>query len=164
MSLRINEAHINIGDIMTRPGPAPTPTHLRIIRGDRKDRINTNEPTPPKTKPKCPKWLSNEAQKIWKRTSKQLEAMGLLFEADQDILNSYCIAVDTYQQATKLVNEQGVLVEGRRDDFVTNPAVRIQRDQATLIRMLGSELGLTPSSRTRLKALDSDDDTKDFLD
>jgi hypothetical protein len=31
---------------MTKPGPAPTPTHLRIIRGDRKDRINTKEPKP----------------------------------------------------------------------------------------------------------------------
>jgi P27 family predicted phage terminase small subunit len=149
---------------MAKPGPAPTPTHLRIVRGDRKDRINTNEPKPKKEKPKTPSWLSKEAKKIWKRTADQLEAMGLLYEADQDILTSYAVAVVTYQQATELVDQQGILVEGRRDGFVTNPAVRVQRDQATLIRMLGSELGLTPSSRTRLKANEAEDDEDNFLD
>jgi P27 family predicted phage terminase small subunit len=149
---------------MAKPGPAPTPSHLRIVRGDRKDRINTNEPKPKKAKPKCPSWLSKEAKAVWRRTSAQLDAMGLLFEADQDILAAYSVAVVTYQQATKLVEEQGVLVEGRRDGWVTNPAVRVQRDQATLIRMLASEMGLTPSSRTRLKAEESSDEEDNFLD
>ena len=149
---------------MAKPGPAPTPTHLRIIKGDRKDRINTKEPKPKKAKPKCPAWLNKEAKKIWKRTAEQLDAMSLLFEADQDILCSYAIAVVTYQQATKLVDEQGILVEGRRDGSVTNPAVRVQRDQATLIRMLASELGLTPSSRSRLKAEVAEDESDNFLD
>lgn len=90
--------------------------------------------------------------------------MGLLFEADVDILNAYSVAVVTYQEACKLVDEHGVLVEGRRDGLVTNPAVRVQRDQATLIRMLASELGLTPSSRSRLKADDAHDADDDFLD
>ena len=150
---------------MARPGKAPTPTHLKIVKGDRKDRINQNEPKPKKAKPKCPKWLSADAKVVWKRTADQLDAMSLLYEADQDILVSYAIAVVTYKQATELVDQQGILVEGRRDGFVTNPAVRVQRDQATLIRMLASELGLTPSSRTRLKAEDAKDDSADsFLD
>lgn len=147
---------------MTKPGPAPTPTHLRIIRGDRKDRINTKEPKPTKKLPKCPNWLSEEAKIIWKRTAKELNAMNLLYEADQDILTAYANAVANYQKATELVDRSGVLIKGRRDGVVTNPAVRIQRDAATLIRMLGSELGLTPSARTRLKA--EDDTANDFLD
>jgi P27 family predicted phage terminase small subunit len=88
--------------------------------------------------------------------------MNLLYEADQDILTAYANAVANYQKATELVDRSGVLIKGRRDGVVTNPAVRIQRDAATLIRMLGSELGLTPSARTRLKA--EDDTANDFLD
>jgi P27 family predicted phage terminase small subunit len=148
---------------MARPGPAPKPTHLKVVRGERKDRINSKEPKPKKSKPKCPTWVSKDAKAIWKRTADQLEAMGLLYEADQDILTSYAIAVVTYKQATQLVDQQGVLIEGRRDGLVTNPAVRVQRDQATLIRMLASELGLTPSSRSRLKAEEAEDGD-DFFD
>jgi P27 family predicted phage terminase small subunit len=149
---------------MAKPGPAPTPTHLKIIRGDRKDRINKSEPKPDKTKePKMPDWLSDDAKKVWKRTLKQLRAMGLLFEADQDVIVAYVNAVVNYQKASELVDRSGVLIKGRRDGVVKNPAVQIQRDAATLIRMLAGELGLTPSARTRLKA-DNSDDSADFLD
>jgi len=148
---------------MAKPGPAPTPTHLRVIRGERKDRINKSEPKPKTSKPKCPSWMSDEAKAVWRRTSKQLDAMGLLFEADQDILAAYVNAVVNYQKASELVDRSGVLIKGRRDGVVTNPAVRVQRDSATLIRMLAGELGLTPSARTRLKA-EQNDTEDDILD
>lgn len=149
---------------MTKPGPQPTPTHLKIVRGNRKDRINFNEPKPKKAKPICPEWLSEQAKQIWERTASQLEMMNLLYEADQDILAAYSNAVATYILASKMVDETGILVEGRRDGMVTNPAVRIQRDSATLIKQLAGELGLTPSARTRLKAEENDDQENDILD
>lgn len=137
---------------VSRPGPAPTPTHLRVLRGDRKDRINPAEPQPKPVAARCPSWLSAETKIVWRRTARQLKAMGLLYAADEDILTAYAGAVVTYARATALVDSDGLLVEGRRDGMVTNPAVRIQRDAATLIRMLASELGLTPASRSRLNA------------
>lgn len=147
---------------MTRPGPKPAPTQLRIVRGDRPDRINTKEPKAPKSVPRCPAWLSADAKKIWRRTVKQLESMQILSEADQDVICAYVNAVVLYERATKIVDEVGVLVEGRRDGMVKNPAVQVQRDQAQLIRQLGSELGLTPSSRSRLVIEEAAED--DFLD
>lgn len=147
---------------MTTPGPKPTPTHLRIVRGVRPDRVNLAEPKPKKAKPKCPGWLSDDAKRVWRRTTKQLETMGLLYEADQDIIVAYANAVVNYERATRIVDEQGVLVEGRRDGQVSNPAVRVQRDCAQLIRQFASELGLTPSSRSRLTVREDDGD--DILD
>lgn len=149
---------------MAKPGPAPTPTHLRVVRGVRPDRINKSEPQPKGSEPKCPTWLSREAKAVWKRTAEQLRQMGLLFEADQDVLVAYVGAVVNYRRATEIVESEGVLVEGRRDGMVTNPAVRVQRDAAQQIRMLASELGLTPSSRTRLKAEETGDDADGLLD
>lgn len=148
---------------MARPGPAPTPTHLRVVRGVRTDRINKSEPQPKQNEPKCPTWMSREAKAVWKRTAEQLRTMGLLFEADQDVLAAYVAAVVNFQKATKIVDTEGVVVEGRRDGMVTNPAVRVQRDAAQQIRMLAGELGLTPASRTRLKAEETSDDS-DILD
>lgn len=139
------------------------PTHLRVVRGTRPDRINKNEPKPKKTKPRCPAWLSDEAKVVWRRTVKQLELMELLFEADQDIIVAYSNAVVNYQRATELVDRSGVLIKGRRDGVVTNPAVRVQRDAAQLIRQLAGELGLTPSSRTRL-SVENDGGNDLFLD
>jgi P27 family predicted phage terminase small subunit len=91
--------------------------------------------------------------------------MGLLYAADEDVIVAYVHAVVNYRKATKIVEELGLLVEGRRDGLVTNPAVRVQRDAATLIRMLAAELGLTPSARSRLSVEEgSDGDADDLLD
>jgi P27 family predicted phage terminase small subunit len=130
----------------------------------RADRINQKEPKPAKSEPRCPTWLSKDAKAVWRRTAKQLKLMGLLFEADQDILAAYANAVVNYQRSTEIVDREGVLVEGRRDGMVSNPAVRVQRDSAMLIRQLAGELGLTPSARTRLKADGESSDDSDLLD
>ena len=140
------------------------PNHLRVVRGVRTDRINKKEPKPKKSKPRCPEWLSPEAKTVWRRTCKQLEDMGILFSADQDIIAAYANAVVNFQRATELVDRSGVLVKGRRDGVVTNPAVRVQRDAAQLIRQFASELGLTPSSRSRLSAETTEGAADDFLD
>lgn len=144
---------------MAKPGPKPLPTHLKMVKGIvRKDRINLHEPKPKNKQPRCPEWLSEDAKKIWKRTIHQLKLMGILYESDIDIIIAYCNAVVNYQKATLIVDQSGVLIKGRRDSVVTNPAVRVQRDAATLIRMLASELGLTPSSRSRLSSENNDSD------
>ncbi len=136
-----------------------------MLRGDRKDRINTAEPKPRKQRARVPAWLSPDARAVWQRTAKQLDAMGLLYAADEDVIVAYVHAVVNYRKATKIVEELGLLVEGRRDGLVTNPAVRVQRDAATLIRMLAAELGLTPSARSRLSVEEgSDGDADDLLD
>lgn len=137
---------------MARPGPAPTPTHLKVIRGTRPDRINKAEPKPVASDPKCPTWLNAEGKKVWKRVAAQLKDMQLLFEADQDVLNAYVQAVVMHQEASKVVQREGITVPGRRDEFVKNPALQVVRDSATLIRMLAGELGLTPAARSRLKS------------
>jgi P27 family predicted phage terminase small subunit len=148
---------------MSRPGPAPTPTHLKIVRGVRRDRINTSEPTPTKKAPPCPSWLSAEAKKVWRRVSKQLSEMGLLYACDGDSLAAYCEAVVRHQRACEIVNTTGILVEGRRDGMVKNPAVQVARDAEATIKAFAQEFGLTPSARTRLKTNEETSSTLDDL-
>jgi P27 family predicted phage terminase small subunit len=105
--------------------------------------------------------LSDEAKAEWRKTVKQLKAMGVLFESDQDLIAAYANALVNYRKATLMVDAEGLLIEGRRDGMVTNPAVRVQRDSAQLIRQLAQEFGLSPSSRTRIG---TNGDTNDGLD
>jgi len=149
---------------MSTPGPKPKPTHLRIVQGERKDRINTAEPTPSAKPPRAPAWLSDDAKKVWRRTVAQLKEMGIASEADTDILAAYCTAVVNLQRATEIVDRTGIMVKGRRDGVVKNPAVQIQRDAAQLVARLGAEFGLTPSSRSRVRSTDAGSDIGDLLD
>jgi hypothetical protein len=49
---------------MGKRGPVAKPTSLRILHGDRKDRINTSEPVPPTSEITSPDWLSDKARGI----------------------------------------------------------------------------------------------------
>ena len=149
---------------MGRPGPAPTPTHLKLVRGVRKDRINAAEPKAKRKAPPMPKWLSADGKKVWRRTVKQLSDMGVLYECDGDSLAAYCEAVVRHQQACELVAQTGILIKGRRDGVVKNPAVQVARDAEATIKSFAQEFGLTPSARTRIKVEgDGGDDFDDFL-
>jgi P27 family predicted phage terminase small subunit len=148
---------------MSRPGPAPTPTHLKIVRGVRRDRINDKEPKPTKKTPPCPAWLSAEGKKVWRRTSKQLTEMGLLYACDGDSLAAYCEAVVRHQKACEVINSTGILIKGRRDGVVKNPAVQVARDAEATIKAFAQEFGLTPSARTRLKTTEETSSTLDDL-
>jgi len=49
-------------------GPAPKPTSLVVLEGNRGKRsLNGNEPRPRAVKPKCPAYLDDYAVAEWKR-------------------------------------------------------------------------------------------------
>jgi P27 family predicted phage terminase small subunit len=146
---------------MAKPGPKPTPTHLKLIRGDRKSRVNEAEPKASQKAPPMPRWMSADAKKVWRRTVKQLEKMGVLYECDGDTLAAYCEAVVRHAEACQLIHQTGLLVKGRRDGIVKNPAIQVARDAEATIKALAQEFGLTPSARTRIKV---DGDGTDDLD
>ncbi len=50
---------------MGKRGPVSKSTGLRILHGDRKDRINTHEPVPPAEAVTPSDWLSDKARAIW---------------------------------------------------------------------------------------------------
>jgi P27 family predicted phage terminase small subunit len=89
--------------------------------------------------------------------------MGLLYACDGDSLAAYCEAVVRHQKACEIVNTTGILVEGRRDGMVKNPAVQVVRDCEATIKAFAQEFGLTPSARTRLKTTEETSSTLDDL-
>lgn len=136
---------------MGKRGPVAKPTNVRLLHGDRKDRINADEPDAPDGLPEPPAELSDEVREIWDYTLRQLAAMKLATPADRDALVCYCEAVAVHRQASRLLAQSNVLrvVRARTGDVVVrNPVVQIQRDAAATIRVFAREFGLTPSGRS----------------
>jgi P27 family predicted phage terminase small subunit len=168
-------------------GRKPKPTHLKLLEGEvNKHRINFDEPKPTPEAPKCPVWLSKEGRKEWKRLAPEMERLGLLTKADFAMFAAYCSAVGKLAWAereikkrrnyelkkikTQNLKESEVPTTGGMVDqaetkkgYTTLPAVWIYNKSLEQIRSFGSEFGLSPSSRTRIKTSDLDDGDDDLL-
>ena len=78
---------------MATRGRKPTPTAIKELEGNPGKRpLNSNEPKPDTTAPKCPKWLEPEAKKEWKRLSIEMERIGILTKVDMAAFAAYCQA------------------------------------------------------------------------
>lgn len=141
-------------------GRKPKPTALRLLDGDRKDRINEHEPIPRGLPPVCPEDASADVRSIWDYTVRELDHMGLAFACDRDALRAYCEAVATHRKASAILARSAVLVKGQKGNMVRNPAVGLQRDAANTLRLFAVEFGLTPSARSRIEHR-ADDDAAD---
>ena len=139
---------------MARRGPAPTPTALKILRGEtRPSRLNRHEPRPVGDLVPIPADLSPEAEAVWRRVLREFGQTGVIRGADADVLRIYCETVARYAQASRLLDASGPLIRGARGgELVKNPLHQIVRDNAVLIRSLAGELGLTPAARVGLHA------------
>jgi len=140
---------------MGRRGPAPKPTALRLLHGDKKNRFNPEEPIPRDTLPVAPESMDPEVAAIWNHTIRELIAMKTVTAADRDTLICYCEAVVNHRRASEMIHETDVIIKGDHGGPVRNPALSVQRDSATLIRQFAQEFGLTPSGRTRISAMEA---------
>ena len=132
-------------------GRKPTPTALRVLRGNpRKRPVNAREPKPaPLAAIDPPTWLDGDAQAEWRRLAPLLSRLGVLTETDADALAAYCEAWTTWKQATQKMRRDGLVVEGKGGAFVS-PYVKIAHQSLALMRAFLTEFGMTPSSRARI--------------
>ena len=153
---------------MKRPGGRPKPTSLKILEGNPGKRpINTLEPQPDSTIPKCPAWLDAEAKRQWKRLAPELARLGLLTSVDGESLAAYCQAWSELRSATELLQKEGRVVETAAGGQKPHPAISMQRTAWMAIRAYAAMFGLDPSSRARLsvpKGQVEKDELEDFLD
>ena len=128
-------------------GPAPTPAHLRILKGNGEDRDIAGRPVKPQPQvvrgaPDCPDWLPELASDMWARVVPELDRMGLLGQVDIGVLEAYC---RTYAIWRGHDGERGY------------PTLTM-----TLVN-LGSKLGLDPAARLRMTLPEAKDNDDDFV-
>jgi phage terminase small subunit len=114
---------------MGQRGPAPRPTALKILHGDREDRINRTEPVPSDGEVEPPTWLTEGARERFLRLAPDLHRNAGLAWWDNDMFAVYCDLVDDYAMGTRT----------RR--------LRV----APVLRAWAREFGLSPAARSGIR-------------
>jgi P27 family predicted phage terminase small subunit len=132
-------------------GRKKTAAKILQLRGNPGRRpINDAEPKPETGVPKKPKFLSETARRYWAYHAKRLDRAGVLAKVDLGILAAYATALATLDRAETMLAEHGytqITESGEKK----SPWILIAKEARDQIRALGSELGVTASSRARIK-------------
>jgi P27 family predicted phage terminase small subunit len=142
------------------PGPRPTPTHLRLLRGNPSKRPVPNEPQPaiPDGMPEAPPFLGAYGRDEWWSTGVQLYQLGLLTVVDVQPFAAYCQSVHLWRTAIEKLKAMAendptmaaLLVKSRNGNAMQNPLFLTARQCANDMLRYAAEFGLTPAARARI--------------
>jgi P27 family predicted phage terminase small subunit len=138
---------------MTR-GRKPTPTNLRRLRGNPGRRpLPENEPKPTvsDTCPPPPGEINRKARLVWKHKAPELHRLGLLTDVDLPLFAAWCVAYARWREAEERVYELGLITTTPKGYPIQNPYLGIANTAMKALREIGSEFGMGPAARTRLK-------------
>jgi P27 family predicted phage terminase small subunit len=133
-------------------GRPPKPTALKKLAGNPgKRKLNDQEPLLPAGVPAAPEHLSAEAKTEFARVAGQLAAANVVTEADRAILSLYAQAWSRLVEAECEIVKSGVIIKSPSGYPIQNPWLAVANKSAEQVNRYGQQLGLTPSSRTRVK-------------
>lgn len=153
-------------------GPAPLPTALRVMEGNRSRRpLPQNEPQPTLAEPDCPSHLDAIARREWKRLVEIFGRLRVLSELDGIALASICQSYSRMHRAEKEMRRlerearksggNSVLLIRKGASFEQNPLLKIIHRELEYQQKALREFGMTPSSRTRVQAQTTSSDPID---
>lgn len=147
---------------MTRRGPKPKPTQLRLLEGGQPRRGAANEPQPPKPAeiPPPPIYLAGEALEEWNRVIEDLYSTGVYANIDQTMLAAYCMAyqrwiraeLDLEKMAKADPTTHAAMIKTTNGNAIQNPLMGVASSARRDMQRLAAEFGLTPSSRSLIDA------------
>ena len=130
------------------------PTKLKALRGNPgQRRLNTREPIVQPAVPDPPDWLSAEAQEKYAEVATALGNVGIVTHIDADILTLYSATWVEWKRATQASLDRGLTVVSGKGEERTAPHVLVAGKSLMQLRALAAELGMSPSSRSRVKAV-----------
>jgi P27 family predicted phage terminase small subunit len=134
-------------------GRKPKPTALKMLAGNPGKRaLNRAEPKPRVVLPKPPDHLSDDEKEKWKITVRELHPLGLVTTIDKDALAMYCTIYVRWVKAERMVRDKGEIIKTAAGNIIQNPYLSIANRALDQLNKLGAEFGMTPSSRSRVKA------------
>lgn len=134
-------------------GRKPTPTVLRILRGNPGHRpINTSEPDTHPLPTACPKELTDAAAVAeWKRMIVPAIETGHITLADRTMAIAHCELFATWQaQIVEARQHPFITAAGKNEYPMPTPVRTMAMKTLLLLARIDSELGFTPSSRSRV--------------
>jgi P27 family predicted phage terminase small subunit len=150
---------------MATRGRKPKPTALKMLEGNPGNRpLNKNEPQPNTAVSGCPDWLEDEAKAEWARMGEILEQMGILTEIDTTAFAGYCQAYARWKEAEQFLTQHGSIVRTPNGYLQQVPQVSIAQTNLKIVLKFCEQFGLTPSSRSRIVANKSVEETTDEME
>jgi P27 family predicted phage terminase small subunit len=135
-------------------GAKPKPTAIRRLQGNPGKRAwNHDEPDPPKEMPDCPRHLSDLAREEWDRLAGVLHDMGIFTTVDRAALAAYCQAYGRWAEAEEKLKDTPVMLKTPSGYVQQNPWLSVANKQLEIMGRYMAELGITPASRSRVRAL-----------
>jgi len=136
-------------------GRKPTPTTTRRLAGNPSHRpLNPLEPDPPALDAwEPPEELETPAARAeWLRLVPMLRACRQITAADRGALVALCIEWSRYLEAMREVRTKGLILKASRSGYLMpNPYLSVGTKALANCQKLWPELGLTPSSRSRVR-------------
>ena len=137
-------------------GRKPKPSDQRkIAGGPNKHRINMREPNPPAMSPAGAELIPSEvgespvARGEWLRLAPMLRACRQVSEADRAALVAVCVEWGRYLEANAQVGSK-LVIKTKTGYMMPNPYLSLAGKALSQCIRLWAELGLTPSSRSRV--------------
>ena len=140
-------------------GRKPKPTEIKRREGayvHDPQREPVNEPEAPPGWPPVPTHLSPEALTFWNEACRRMEELNTLSPVYGPTLEAYAHTYARWREAERLLSA-GILIpveakEGR-PGFIVNPVANQAHKFRDALLRYESELGLTPSSKSRVSAI-----------
>ena len=141
-------------------GRKPKPSHLKLITGNPGRRpLNKSEPKVGRGLPQAPNHLCAEARVEWKRVAKLLHAIGVLTTLDRAAFAVYCQAYGRWVRAERALERmaekepstQALLMKTKSGNLIQNPLVGTANKAMDVLLKAATELGMTPSVRSRIE-------------
>ena len=126
-----------------------------------------NLPALPTVHVSAPKWMPVEARKTFKHIAGILESWGVIQAVDAGLLEAYVMALHNFRDDQLMIQEKGAYVaklspQGIPVGSTEAPWSKSAKENARLIKDLGSKLGFSPVDRARiLSMLSTKDEEKD---
>lgn len=146
-----------------RPGAGrkPTPNVIKFKLGNPGKRALKDEPTPADNSiPPPPCHLDAYGVEEWDRIASGLNAMGVLYAIDQQVLAAYCSAYSRWRSAEEALQERVAKADGNKlaalidrtanGTVIQNPLIGIANKAAGDMVRYAGEFGLSPVARARL--------------
>lgn len=145
---------------MPRGGHNAKPVQLHSIQGTvRADRKKPNTPAPPVADDLAPPpGLDYYGKWLWNKYAPILQRNDLFTEADALSLSTLCMAYSRWRKALKDLESVTPKDETYRDIAIT-----VEKAEHSM-RLLGTEFGMTPASRSRISVSQKDDKADPFED
>jgi P27 family predicted phage terminase small subunit len=142
-----------------RGGRRPKSSGARALEGNPGRRPPRGEPQPAIETPPCPSNLDRGAREEWQRIAPRLVELRVLSALDRATLAAYCSAWSTWAKADRAIGRlrTQTITQRRSGTTKLHPLYGLRSQAHREMLQAAVELGLTASSRSRVRAAPRED-------